>query len=315
MLPAWIFCLFIQLGPIFKISALPTIRLREEFQPSSSQVLETGSGHGSTKRHKTILETGVENSQACKLSPTNTIYHGNMLQVPVYADALDQQARSYQQGDLLLSKGPSQGSISTVQPSMLTHEGLNNSLYGGSSYNLGNLASSSFQNHPGLLEPSFLKEFFSDVEDPGSWNKEHLDSFHELGRLIGMHSTANEGVNSNNPSNMALEETSGSSSHADPSFSLCPIISQTSGGPRAAYVPNEVQKYLHFPISLGPRISPTSGGLPAAYGPNEVQKDLQFPGFWDHSNGQKFLEPLRVSSNEAGVLRTTGNTVAQGIPL
>jgi hypothetical protein len=105
---------------------------------------------------------------------------------------------------------------------------------------------------------------------------------------------------SNNPSNMALEETSGSSSHADPSFSLCPIISQTSGGLRAAYVPNEFQKYLQFPISLSPRISPTSGGLPAAYGPNEVQKDLQFPGFWDHSNGQNFLEPLRVSSNEAG---------------
>jgi hypothetical protein len=91
MLPVEIFWLFIELLLVTtcKVSAIPTIRPKEEFQSSlgdSSQILEAGLGHGSAKRHKTMSETGPENWQVSNLPPGNAFFPTYMPQVPFHGE-------------------------------------------------------------------------------------------------------------------------------------------------------------------------------------------------------------------------------------
>ncbi|PLW29621.1 hypothetical protein PCANC_23415 [Puccinia coronata f. sp. avenae] len=192
MLPVEIFWLFIELLLVTtcKVSAIPTIRPKEDFQSSLgdfSQILEAGLGHGSAKRHKTMSETGPENWQVSNLPPGNAFFPTYMPQVPFH-DGLGQQARNYLQGNLYLPIRSSQDLILNL-PSSHAPE-LNKFSYSGTS---DNMAAISAQTHPGLPESSFLDYLFSESDDPRSWNEDLSESIRKLKSLIEMDSTPNEG--------------------------------------------------------------------------------------------------------------------------
>ncbi|PLW26657.1 hypothetical protein PCASD_20182 [Puccinia coronata f. sp. avenae] len=100
MLPVEIFWLFIELLLVTtcKVSAIPTIRPKEDFQSSLgdfSQILEAGLGHGSAKRHKTMSETGPENWQVSNLPPGNAFFPTYMPQVPFHDGLESDDPRSW----------------------------------------------------------------------------------------------------------------------------------------------------------------------------------------------------------------------------